>query len=108
MSGWLWSRSVIDSDEDDRDLTSLTVPRVGRLAETGDVWQPWRLLDPAGEVVEPVAAWLRDLQAAGRSALTQRSYGIGLPRVFRTADFVSIYAASCEFRYSVRTSCGVR
>ena len=32
----------------------------------------------------------------------------GLPRVFRTADFVSIYAASCEFRYAVRTSCGVR
>ena len=32
----------------------------------------------------------------------------GLPRVFRTADFASIYAASCEFRYSVRTSCGVR
>lgn len=32
----------------------------------------------------------------------------GLPRVFRTADFVSIYAASCEFRYSARTSCGVR
>ena len=33
---------------------------------------------------------------------------VGLPRVSRTADFVSIYAASCEFRYSVRTSCGVR
>ena len=32
----------------------------------------------------------------------------GLPRVSRTADFVSIYAATCEFRYSVRTSCGVR
>src|SRR5208283_1216616 len=32
----------------------------------------------------------------------------GLPRVSRTADFASIYAAICEFRYSVRTSCGVR
>ncbi len=29
-------------------------------------------------------------------------------RVFRTADFVFIYAASCEFMYSLRTSCGVR
>jgi site-specific recombinase XerD len=83
LSGWLWSRSVIDRDEDDRDLTSLTVPRVGCLAETGDVWQPWRLLDPSGEVVEPVAAFLRDLQAAGRSALTQRSYGMDLLRWFR-------------------------
>jgi hypothetical protein len=32
----------------------------------------------------------------------------GLPRVFRTAVFAPIYAASCEFMYSVRTSCGVR
>ena len=33
---------------------------------------------------------------------------IGLPRVFRTALFAPIYAANCEFRYSVRTSWGVR
>jgi len=32
----------------------------------------------------------------------------GLPRVSRTGDFVFIYATSCEFRYSLRTSCGVR
>jgi integrase len=74
---------VIDRDEDDRDLVLLTVPRVGVLAETGDVWEPWRLLDSAGEVVGPVAVWLRDLQAAGRSALTQRSYGMDLLRWFR-------------------------
>jgi len=91
LSGWLWSQSVIDKDEDDRDLTSLTVPRVGCLAETGDVWEPWRLLDPAGEVVEPVAAWLRDLQAAGRSALTQRSYGMDLLRWFRPVDCTKSY-----------------
>ena len=97
MSGWLWSRSVIDRDEDDRDLTSLTVPRVGCLAETGDVWEPWRLLDPAGEVVEPVAAWLRDLQAAGRSALTQRSYGMDLLRWFRP-DLAQRQPAPCAQR----------
>jgi len=74
---------VIDRDEDDRDLASLIVPRVGLLAETGNMWERWRLLDPAGEVVGPVAAWLRDLQAAGRSALTQRSYGMDLLRWFR-------------------------
>jgi hypothetical protein len=32
----------------------------------------------------------------------------GLPRVFRTAEFAVGYAASSSFRYSVRTSCGVR
>ena len=81
---------MIDRDEDDRDLTSLTVPRVGRLAGSGDVREPWRLLDPAGEVVEPVAVWLRDLQAAGRSALTQRSYGMDLLRWFRFLGAVEV------------------
>jgi hypothetical protein len=33
---------------------------------------------------------------------------IGLPRVFRTVEFVLFHAAACSFRYSVRTSCGVR
>ena len=42
------------------------------------------------------------------TACASRARRYGLPRVFRTADFASIYAASCEFRYSVRTSCGVR
>ncbi len=32
----------------------------------------------------------------------------GLPRVFRTPELVLFYAANCRFRYSVRTSCGVR
>jgi hypothetical protein len=32
----------------------------------------------------------------------------GLPRVFRTADCVLCYAANLPFRYSVRTSWGVR
>lgn len=47
------------------------------------MWQPWRLLDPAGETVEPVATFLRDLQAGGRSAGTQRSYALALLRWFR-------------------------
>ena len=96
---------MIDRDEDDRDLTSLTVARVGRLAESGDVWEPWRLLDPAGEVVEPVAAWLRDLQAAGRSALTQRSYGMDLLRWFRflwAVDVAWNHATRAEAREFAR------
>ena len=31
----------------------------------------------------------------------------GWPRVFRTAEFALFHAASCRFRYSLRTSCGV-
>ena len=61
----------------------MVVPQVGRLVANDDPWEPYRLLDPDGLVVEPVSAWLRDLQAAGRSALTARSYGMDLLRWFR-------------------------
>ncbi|WP_240437752.1 tyrosine-type recombinase/integrase [Sciscionella marina] len=76
---------MINTDERgrDRDLASLVVPRAGSLVATGDLWELYRLVDPAGDAVEPVAVWLRDLQAAGRSALTQRSYGVDLLRWFR-------------------------
>ncbi len=57
--------------------------RVGSLVETGDPWEPYRLVDPSGAPVAPVAAYLGDLQAAGRSATTQRSYGMALLRWFR-------------------------
>jgi site-specific recombinase XerC len=40
-------------------------------------------VDAAGGVVGPVAGYLRDLQAAGRSPPTQRSYGMDLLRWFR-------------------------
>lgn len=53
------------------------------LLATDDPWQPYRLLDDAGAVVEPVAEYLRDLQACGRAAATQRSYGMDLLRWFR-------------------------
>lgn len=36
-----------------------------------------------GEVVGPVTVYLRDLQAAGRTAATQRSYGMDLLRWFQ-------------------------
>lgn len=47
------------------------------------MWEPYRLLDPAGTVVEPVAVYLKDLQGIGRPATTQRSYGMDLLRWFR-------------------------
>ena len=65
------------------DLAVMVVPQVGRLVATDDPWEPYRLLDSDGLVVVPVSAWFRDLQAAGRSALTARSYGMDLLRWFR-------------------------
>ncbi|MFI6506109.1 tyrosine-type recombinase/integrase [Streptosporangium sp. NPDC050855] len=62
------------SGSDRRDLAGLVVHDVGRLAETGDEWEPYRLLDADGAVVEPVAVWLADLQAAEKSVLTLRAY----------------------------------
>jgi site-specific recombinase XerD len=61
----------------------MVVARVGAVVDTDDVWEPYRLVDPDGVVVEPVAVYLRDLQAAGRSASTARSYGMDLLRWFR-------------------------
>jgi integrase len=66
-----------------RDLGSLVVPAVGALVETGDLWEPYFLSDPDGGRVEPVSEFLRDLQAAGRPATTQRSYSLALLRWFR-------------------------
>jgi site-specific recombinase XerC len=70
-------------DDLQRDMASLVVPRAGFLQATGGPWDPYRLVDPSGEVVGPVAVYLRDLQAAGRTAATQRSYGMDLLRWFR-------------------------
>jgi integrase len=67
----------------ERDLAALVVPLSGRLVATGNRYEPYRLLDPDGTVVEPAAAWFRDLLAAGRAASTVRSYGLDLLRWFR-------------------------
>lgn len=66
-----------------RDLASLVVPTAGALVATGDRWEPYRLVDGGGAVVEAVASFFRDLQAAGRSPATVRSYGLDLLRWFR-------------------------
>lgn len=70
-------------DEAGRDLVGLVVPAVGSVHETGDLWEPYRLIDVTGATVEAVSAFLRDLQAAGRSTATQRSYAMDLLRWFR-------------------------
>ena len=67
----------------ERDLASLVVPRAGAVVMVDDVWEPVRLLDSSGVPVGAVRAFLQDLQAAGRSTATQRSYAMDLLRWFR-------------------------
>ena len=74
---------MTEQDGSSRDLARLLVPAVGSLTATGDPWEPYRLLDADGVVVDPVASYFRDLQASGRSAATLRSYGMDLLRWFR-------------------------
>ncbi|MFE9366790.1 hypothetical protein ACFYNN_29200, partial [Streptomyces sp. NPDC006978] len=69
--------------ETSRDLTALSIPLVGELVARDDPWEPYRLIDPSGETVEGARAFLRDLQGAGRSAATARSYGMDMLRWFR-------------------------
>ena len=68
---------VIEDEKELRDLAGLLVPAAGSLQETGSQTDPYRLVDPAGGQVVAVTAYFRDLQAAGRSAATLRSYGDG-------------------------------
>ena len=74
---------MFDDVEKDRDLATLAVPLAGGLDETGSRWEPYRLLDPAGEPVRAAAEFFVDLQARGRSQATVRSYGMDLLRWFR-------------------------
>ena len=67
----------------ERDLASLVVPGAGAVVTVDDVWEPVRLLDSSGVPVGAVRAFLQDLQAAGRSTATQRSYAMDLLRWFR-------------------------
>lgn len=74
-----------------RDLGGLVVPGVGGLAETrGVAGEPYRLVDAAGVVVEPVSVFFRELLASGRSAGTVRSYGMDLLRWWRFLAAVDV------------------
>ncbi|MEU2739570.1 hypothetical protein ABZ656_30465 [Streptomyces sp. NPDC007095] len=64
----------------ERDLSRLTIPRWGRLVETGDRYEPYRLVDADGAAVAPVAVFFQELLAAGKAAVTVRPYGMGLLR----------------------------
>jgi hypothetical protein len=76
------SHPVIEGDEAGRDLAGIGVVPVGSVVETGDLWEH---IGYSIRMATVVAVWefLRDLQAAGRSAATQRSYAMDLLRWFR-------------------------
>ncbi|MFJ1998377.1 integrase, partial [Streptomyces asiaticus] len=59
------------------------LPEIGKLYETGDPWEPYRLLDPAGGPVQPVGLYFTDLLASHTPATTLRSYGNDLLRWWR-------------------------
>jgi hypothetical protein len=74
----------------ERDLALLVVPRAGAVVMVDDVWEPVRLLDSSGAPVGAVRAFLQDLQAAGRSTATQRSYAMDLLWWFRFGWAISV------------------
>src|SRR5579864_192024 len=75
---------MIDSGGE-RDLAALAVPQAGALRATGLPFGPYQLVDPCGDVVGPVTAYLNDLQGGGLPETTQRSYAMALLRWFRFA-----------------------
>jgi site-specific recombinase XerD len=81
---------VIQAEETGRDLSSMVVPRTGSLVVTGDVTEPYRLLNSQGTAIEPVRVFLRELLASGRSTSTLRSYGMDLLRWWRFLHVVDV------------------
>ncbi len=81
---------MIELEGNGRDLVGLVVHRVGRLLATGEIGEPYRLIDAGDAVVVPVAVFFRELLAAGRSAATLRSYGMDLLRWWRFLHAVDI------------------
>ncbi|MGP3970106.1 hypothetical protein [Streptomyces sp. 6N223] len=86
------------NDALERDLAVLVVPRWGRLVETDDRYQPYRLLAPDGVTVEPVAVYFQELLAAGKAPSTVRSYGMDLLRWWRFLLCTSSSRVSARWR----------
>jgi len=59
------------------------MPLRGSLEATGDLFEPFRLVDADGVVLVPAASYFRELAACGRPAATHRSYGMALLRWWR-------------------------
>jgi integrase len=81
---------MITEGDAPRDLSRLVVPRGGSLEATGDLFEPYRLVDADGVVVVPAAAYFRELAACGRPAATHRSYGMAMLRWWRFLRAVGV------------------
>ena len=81
---------MINERDGARDLSSLRVLRCGAVEATGDPFEPYQVVDVDGVVVASAAAYLKDLQACGRPAATQRSYAMDLLRWFRFLRAVGV------------------
>ena len=81
---------MITGGDAPRDLSRLLVPLGGSLEATGDLFEPYRLVDADGVVLVPAAAYFRELAACGRQASTHRSYGMALLRWWRFLRAVGV------------------
>ncbi|MFE9468953.1 integrase [Streptomyces virginiae] len=77
---------MLETGDPARDLDGFVLPGTGALVEIANPAQPYVLLDAAGTVVEPVAAFFAELQACSRPASTIRTYGMDLLRWWRFLD----------------------
>jgi site-specific recombinase XerD len=82
-------------------MEELSILLAGGLRETGNPWLPFELVDADGGAVAPVAAYLKDVQACGRSESTLRSYGMDLLRWFRFC-----WAAGLDWDHVTRSEAG--
>jgi site-specific recombinase XerC len=74
---------MITEGDAPRDLSRLVMPLGGSLEATGDLFEPYRLVDADGVVLVPAAVYFRELAGCGRPAATHRSYGLALLRWWR-------------------------
>jgi site-specific recombinase XerC len=74
---------MITEGDAPRDLSRLAVPLCGSVEATGDLFEPYRLVDADGAVLVPAAAYFRELAACGRPSATHRSYGMAMLRWWR-------------------------
>lgn len=95
---------MLDDSGDPTDLSQLRVPQVGSLEVTGDLVQPYRLLDAAGAPTSAAGTFFAELLACGRSAATPRSYGLDLLRWFRFLSSVGVEWAKAS-RVEARDFC---
>ena len=57
---------MINDGDGLRELSGLVVPRGGSLEATGDLFEPYRLVDEGGAAVSSTVAFFAELAACGR------------------------------------------